>query len=87
MESGVVTASQFYEERTLTCTPFGSATLEEGASDSLRVSWLEESYGSAEVSEPATAAQSTLSDDADNPDSIPVPLIGVPALVSNQPNQ
>ena len=34
---GVVTASQSYEERTLTDTPFGSATNEEGVSGSLGV--------------------------------------------------
>ena len=47
--SGVVTASQFDEERTLTGTPFGSATNEEGASGSFGVSWSEEASGSAEV--------------------------------------
>ena len=36
--SGVVTASQSYEERTLTGTPSGSATNEEGASGPLGVS-------------------------------------------------
>ena len=42
MASSVVTASQFDEERTLTGTPSGSATNEEGASGSLGVSWSEE---------------------------------------------
>ena len=37
MASGVVTASQSDEERTLTGTPSGSATNEEGASGSLGV--------------------------------------------------
>ena len=54
--SGVVTASQSDEERTLTGTPSGSATNEEGASGSLRVSWSEEASGSADVPAPATAA-------------------------------
>ena len=54
--SGVVTASQSDEERTLTGTPFGSATNEEGASGSLGGSWSEEASGSAEVPAPTTAA-------------------------------
>ena len=41
--SSVVTASQSDEERTLTGTPSGSATNEEGASGSLGVSWLRKS--------------------------------------------
>ena len=45
--SGVVTASQYDEERTLTGKPSGSAIYEEGASDSLGVSWPEEAYGSS----------------------------------------
>ena len=52
--SGVVTASQSDEERTLTGTPSGSATHEEGASGSLGVSWSEEASGSSEVPAPAT---------------------------------
>ena len=56
--SGVVTASQFDEERTLTGTPSRSATNEERASGSLGVSWSEEASGSAEVPAPATAAAS-----------------------------
>ena len=44
--SGVVTASQSDEERTLTGTPSGSATNEEGVSGSLGVSWSEEALGS-----------------------------------------
>ena len=56
--SGVVTASQSDEERTLTGTPFGSATNKEGASGSLGASWSEEASGSAEVPAPATAAAS-----------------------------
>ena len=63
--SGVVTASQSDEERTLTSTPSGSATNEEGASGSLGVSWSEEASGSAEVPAPATAAASASSDEAD----------------------
>ena len=67
--SGVVTASQSDEERTLTGTPSGSATNEEGASGSLGVSWSEEASGSAEVPSPATAAASASSDEADSSDS------------------
>ena len=54
--SGVVTASQSDEERTLTGTPSGSATNEEGASGSLGVSWSEEVSDATEVPAPATAA-------------------------------
>ena len=50
--SGVVTASQSDEERTLTGTPSGSATNEEGAYVSLGVSWSKEASGSAEVPAP-----------------------------------
>ena len=46
--SGMVTASLSDEKRTLTGTPFGSVTNEEGASGSLGISWLEEASGSAE---------------------------------------
>ena len=53
---GVVTASQSDEERTLTSTPSGSVTNEEGASRYLGVSWFEEAYKSAEVPAPAIAA-------------------------------
>ena len=67
--SAVVTASQSDEERTLTGTPFGLATHEEGASVSLGVSWSEEGSGSAEVPAPATAAHSASSDEADSSDS------------------
>ena len=56
--SGVVTASQTDEERTLTGTPSGSSTNEEGVSGSFGVSWSEEASGSAEVPAPATAAAS-----------------------------
>ncbi|TMW83440.1 hypothetical protein EJD97_001678 [Solanum chilense] len=45
--SGVVTASQSDEERTLTSTPSGSASNEEGVSGSLGVSWSEEDSSSA----------------------------------------
>ena len=75
--SGVVTASQSDEERTLTGTPSGSATNEEGASGSLGVSWSEEASGSAEVPAPATAAASASSDEADSSDS----TSGAPAQV------
>ena len=73
--SGVVTALQSDEERTLTGTPSGSATNEEGASFSLGVSWSEEASGSAEVPTPATAATSALSDEADSSE----PTSGSPA--------
>ena len=59
---GIITASQSDEERTLTGTPSGSATNEEGASGSLGVSWLEEASGSAEVPAPATVAASSSSE-------------------------
>ena len=71
MASGVVTASQSDEERTLTDTPSGSATNEEGASGSLGVSWSEEASGSAEVPTPATAAQYASSNEADSLESTP----------------
>ena len=64
--SGVVTASQSDEERTMTSTPFGSATNEERASGSLGVSWSEEASGSAEVTAPPTAVVSASSDEADS---------------------
>ena len=64
--SGVVTASQSDEERTLTGTPSGSATNEEGASGFLGVSWSEEASGSAEVPAPAAAAASASFDEADS---------------------
>ena len=69
MASGVVTASQFDEEYTLTGRPSGSATHVEGVSGSLGVSWSEEASGSAEVPAPATAAASSTSDEADSSDS------------------
>ena len=85
--SGVVTAFKSDEERTLTGTPSGSATNEEGTSSSLGVSWSEEASGSAEVPAPATVAASTSSDEADSSDSTP----GAPAQVhtpaSDQPNR
>ncbi|TMW83040.1 hypothetical protein EJD97_003165 [Solanum chilense] len=49
---GVVTSSQSDEERTLTGTPYGSATNEEGVYGSLGVPWSEEASGSAEVPAP-----------------------------------
>ena len=51
------------DERTLTGTPSGSATNEEGVSSSLGVSWSKESSGSVEVPAPATAAASASSDE------------------------
>ena len=61
------------DERTLTGTPSGSATNEEGASGSLGVSWSEEASGSAEVPTPATAATSASFDEADSSESTSVP--------------
>ena len=69
--SGVVTASQSDEERTLIGTPSWSATYKEGVSCSLRVSWSKEAFGSAKIPAPATAAQSASSDKADSSESIP----------------
>ena len=69
--SGVVTASSSDEERTLTGTPSGSATNEEGASGSLGVSWSVEASGYGEVPAPATAAASASSDEADSSESTP----------------
>ena len=77
MASGVVTASQSDEERTLTGTTSRSAANEEGASGSLGISWSEEASGSAEVHAPATAAASASSDEADSSDS----TSGLPAQV------
>ena len=71
MASGVVTASQSYEERTLTGTPSGSATNKEGASGSLGVSWSEEASESADVQAPATVATSASSDEVDSSKSAP----------------
>ena len=84
---GVVTASQSYEEHTLTGTPYGSATNEEGASGSLGVSWSEEASGSAEVPAPATAAASASSDEADDSDSTSCAPAQVPTPASDQPNR
>ena len=64
--SGVVTASQSDEEPTLTGTPSGSATNEEGVSGSLGVSWSEEASSSVEVLAPPTAAATASSDEADS---------------------
>ena len=87
MASGVVTASQSDEERTLTDTPSGSATHEEGVSSSLGVSWLEEAYGSDEVLAPANTAQSASSDQADSSESTPASSIRALTLVADQPNR
>ena len=85
--SGVVTASQSDEERTLTGTPSGSATNEEGASGSLGVSWFEEASGSAEVPTPATAAVSASSDEVDSSDSTSGAPAQVPTPASDHPNR
>ena len=83
--SGVVTASQSDEERTLTGTASGSATNEEGASGSLGVSWSEEALGSAEVPAPATTATSASSDEADSSDYTSGAPPQVPTPASDQP--
>ena len=87
LASGVVTASQSDEERTLTGTPCGSATNEEGASGSLGVSWSEEASDSTEVPAPATAAASASSDEADSSDSTSGSPVQVPTLATDQPNR
>ena len=76
--SGVITASQLDEERTLTGTPSWSATNEEGTSGSLRVSWSEEASDSSEVPAPATAVVSASSFEADSSYSTSGSKIQVP---------
>ncbi|TMW99987.1 hypothetical protein EJD97_001564 [Solanum chilense] len=83
---GIVTASQFDEKRTLTGTPSGSATHEEGAFGSLGVSWSEEAFGSAKFPAPATAEQSSSSDEADSSESTPSSPTRALTLVADQPN-
>ena len=84
--SGIVTVSQSDEERTLTGTPYGSATNEEGASGSLGVLWSEEASGSAEVPAHATAAASTSSGEADSSDSTLGSPAQAPTPAIDQPN-
>ena len=86
MASSVVTTSQSDEECTLTGTPSGSATHEEGASGSLGVSWSEEASGSAEVTAPVTAAQSASSDEVNSSESTPGSPSHALTLVTDQPN-
>ena len=69
--SGIVTASQSDEERTLTGT----------------VSWSEEASGSAEVPPPATAAASASSDEADSSESTSGSPAQVPTPATYQPNR
>ena len=85
--SGVVPASQSDEERTLTGTPFGSATNKGGTSGSLGVLWYEEASGSVEVPSPATAAASASSDEAHSSDSTFGAPAQVPTPASYQPNR
>ena len=85
--SGVVTASQSDEERTLTGTPSGSAKNKEGASGSLGVSWSEEASGSAEVPAPTTAAASASSDEADSSYSTSGSPAQVPIPATDQSNR
>ena len=84
--SGVVTASQSDEERTLTDTPYGSAINEEGASCSLGVSLSEEDSGSAEVPAPATAKSSS-SDEGNSSEFTPGSTTRAITLVTDQPNR
>ena len=83
----LVTASQSDEERTLTGTPSGSATNEEGASGSIGVSWSEEASGSAEVPAPATATASPSSDEADSSESPSGLPAQAPTPATDQPNR
>ena len=85
--SSVVTASQSDEERTLTGTPSGSATNEEGASGSLGVSWSEEASGFAEVLAPTTAAQCASSHEANSSESTPGSPTRALTPVVIQPNR
>ena len=85
--SSVVPTSQSDEERTLTGTPSGSATNEEGASESLGVSWFEETSGSAEVPAPATAAASASSYDSDTSESTSGSPAHTLTPATDQPNR
>ena len=87
MESGVVTASQSDEERTLTGAPARSATHEEGASGSLEVLWSEEASRYAEVPTPATVAQSASSYEEDSSESNPGSPTRAPTPVFDQSNR
>ena len=85
--SSVFTASQFDEERTLTGTPFGSSTLDEGASGSIGVSRSEEASGSPEVPTLAIAAKSASYDEADSSESTPGSPTHAVIPVADQPNR
>ena len=87
MASCVVTVSQFDEEHTLTDTLSGSATNEEGAYGSFGVSWSEEASGSTELPAPATAAESTSSDEAGSSKSTLGSKDRALTPVTNQPNR
>ena len=78
--SGVVTASQCDDERTLTGTTSGSTTHKQGG-------WSEEVSVYAEVLAPAIATQSTSSDEADNPNSTPSSLTCSLTPVADQANR
>ena len=84
---GVVTASQSDEKHTLTGTPSGSATNEEGAFVSLGVSWSEEVSDSAEIPAPATAAASASSDEAESSESTSGSPAQAPTPATDQPNR
>ena len=75
------------DERTLTGTPSGSATNEEGASGSLGVLWSEEASSSAEVPAPTTAAASASSKEADSLESTPGSPAHALTPVTDQPNR
>ena len=87
MASGVVNASQSDEERTVTGTPCGSATHDEGASGSLGVSWSEKACQSAEVPAPATAAQSASFDEVYSSESTPGSLTRALTSITDHPNR
>ncbi|TMW82926.1 hypothetical protein EJD97_003840 [Solanum chilense] len=75
------------EERTLTGTPSGPATNEQGAYGSLGVSWSEEASGSAEVPALATAAVSASCYDTDSSDSTSSSPAQAPTPATDKPNR
>ena len=85
--SGVVTASQSDEERTLTGAPSRLATNEEETFGSLGVSWSEEASSSTEVHAPAIAVVSTSFDKPDSSESTSGSPAQAPTPSTDQPNQ
>ena len=71
----------------MTSSPFGSPTHEEGESGSLGVLWSDKASGSTEFPAPATAAQSSSSNNADSLES----TLGSPTRaltpIANQPKR